>query len=410
MNIHHTRLPHLPVPRAVLGGVKANAADPKAVLGQLTASFEQFKAKYDGQFDNVQTAFDDMNARLTAMQLNGGGTPSTLAPADPEYTRTFASWMRKGQGEQELQTAHATGDRSIIRAAMSVGSNGDGGYLAPVEWDRQIHKALLNLSAMRSVCTVITTTTGGYSTIWNNNLWGSGWVGETASRPQTSTPTLSPVIFKAGELYAQPAITQTLLEDAAINLDQWLATEVSDEFTRQEGIAFVSGNGVNKPQGFLSYVGSGTTIHPGGEPGVTVSGAASSVTGDGIIDLIHQLAAPYRAGAAFLMNSTTLGSIRKLKDGQGNYLWQPSFIAGQPQTLAGYPVFIEEAMPDVAAGNLPIAFGNWARFYVINDRLGTSIVRDPFTAKPYVLFYTRKRVGGGIQDPRAVRLLKIGTA
>lgn len=230
---------------------------------------------------------------------------------------------------------------------------------------------------------MIITTTAGYSTVWNNNQWGSGRVGETASRPQTTTPGLASLTFRPGELYAQPAITQQLLEDAAFDLEGGLSAEVGDEFARQEAIAFVGGNGTNKHLGFLSYFGTTTTLHPGGEPGVTLSGSATALTGDSLISLVYDLAAGYRPGVSWLMSSTTASAMRKLKDGQGNYLWQPSYIVGQPPTLLGYPVAVDENMPAVAAGAYPIAFGDWRRFYVINDRLGTSLLRDPFTAKPY---------------------------
>lgn len=391
--------------------ISAQAPDSRVMLAELTAGIEEFKANHNGQLKDMQTAFDGMQTRLAAIGIrpgNDGG--EDVLPVDPEYTRTFANWMRREDGELALKQANATGERAVIRAAMSSGSDQNGGYLAPVEWDRQIHKALRLESALRQVCTVVSTANGGYSTLWNLGGWGSGWVGETASRPQTTTATLAPITFKAGELYAQPAITQNLLEDAGLNLENWLADEVADEFNKQEGIAFISGDGVNKPRGFLTYFGTTTTVHPAGEPGVTPSGAAAAVTGDGLISLVYALGARYRANGSWLMNSASIGAVAKLKDGQGNYLWQPSIILGQPPTLCGRPVYFEESMPDVAAGNYPIAFGDWARFYVINDRVGTSLLRDPYTAKPYVLFYTRKRVGGGILDPFAVRFLKIAAS
>ncbi|CAA2138781.1 phage major capsid protein [Methylobacterium bullatum] len=386
--------------------IRAEAPDPRKVLADLTKSHEDFKASYDARFGDMQAAYDGLQKQLAAAGMQPGTDLSAL-PVDPEYTRTFANWMRRDDGEQELKRANASGERAVIRTAMSSGSNQDGGYLAPVEWDRQIHKALRLESTLRNVCSVVSTTTGGYSTLWNLGGWGSGWVGETANRPQTTTATLAPITFKAGELYAQPAISQNLLEDAGLPLEDWLATEVADEFNKQESVAFVSGDGVNKPQGFLSYFGTTTTLHPGGEPSVTNSGAAAAVTGDGLVKLVYALGARYRANGAWLMNSSSMGAISQLKDGQGNYLWQPSLILGQPPTLIGKPVYFEESMPDITAGAVPIAFGDWSRFYVINDRVGTSLLRDPYTAKPYVLFYTRKRVGGGILDPRAVRFLKI---
>ncbi|EHP92945.1 phage major capsid protein [Methylorubrum extorquens] len=396
------------MPRAIVGQRVYAHTDPAKVISDLTSAFASFKADHESRMDNVQAAYDDLASRIAAGNL--GGLGSSRAPEDPEYSRTFASYARKGHGEQTLSEANNSGDRARIQAAMSAGSNGDGGYLAPVEWDRNIVKALTVASPLRSLCTVVTTSGPGYSTLWNDGQWGSGWVGETASRPQTTTAQLANVVFKPGEIFAQPAITQQLLDDAAINLEQWLSDEVADTFARQEAIAFVSGDGLNKPQGFLSYIGSGTTLHPGGEPLTTPSGHASQITSDGLVDLVYALGAPYRTNASWLMNSASIAKVSKLKDGQGNYLWQPSFIAGQPPTLLGRPVYFEESMPDVAAGTLPIAVGDWRRFYVINDRVGVRILRDAYTAKPYVLFYTTKRVGGGVLDPKAVRFLKVGAA
>lgn len=400
----HTRPDGLPSLRA--------DTDPRAILTGIANDFSAFKANHKVEMSSLQTAYDDMQKKLAAAIIRPGDDIGEAAalPVDPEYTRTFASWMRRGEDEQNLKRANATGEIALIRAAMNSGNNQEGGYIAPIEWDRQIHKALRVESTLRNLCTVISTATGGYSTLWNTGGWGSGWVGETATRPATSTATLAPITFRAGELYAMPAITQNLLEDAGLNLENWLAAEIADEFNKQESIAFVSGDGVNKPQGFVSYLGTGTTLHPGGEPGVTPSGAAAGLTGDGLINLMYDLGARYRTNGAWLMNSASIAAVSKLRDGQGNYLWQPSYILGQPPTLIGKPVFFEESMPNPTANSLPIAFGDWKRFYVINDRVGTSLLRDPYTAKPYVLFYTRKRVGGGILDPRAVRFLKVSAA
>lgn len=394
-----------PMPRGMLGLIRADV-DPKAILRDLTAGLEEFKALHKGELKNAQAAIDQMNMKLAAL---GMGSISSVLPSDPAYTESFGAYFRNGQGEHDLRQANASGERGRVQAAMSSGSNSDGGFLAPVEWDRTISRALTDISPLRNLCTVIETTGPGYSTVWNNGQWGSGWVGETAVRPQTTTPALAPVVFRPGEIFAMPAITQQLLDDGAINVENWLSQEVSDTFSKQESIAFVRGDGVNKPQGFMSLVGTGTTIHPGGEPGVTFSGAATAITGDALLDMVYSLGAAYRANGSWLMNSASITKVLKLKDGQGNYLWQPSFIAGQPPTLIGKPVYFEESMPDVAAGALPIAFGDWRRFYVVNDRTGTRLLRDPYSAKPYVLFYVSKRVGGGVLDPNAVRLMKVGT-
>ncbi len=206
-------------------------------------------------------------------------------------------------------------------------------------------------------------------------------------------------------------VSQQLIDDADFNLENWLTTELGSEFERQEGIAFIAGDGVNKPRGFLTYVAGGVSEaeHPGGPIATTPSGNASAITPDALIKLVYGLRSPYRQGATWLMNSNSASAVSQFKDAGGNYLWRPSIIEGQPPTLLGYPVTIDESMPDIAANALPIAFGNFRLGYVINDRTGIRVLRDPFTAKPYVGFYTTKRVGGGVMDPNAIRILKIST-
>jgi HK97 family phage major capsid protein len=410
------------------GRVRAEQT-PAQIVSELRTSIEQFKAKHNERVDALQTGLDEHSMTIAALRLNGGqNSPAGFTPPDPEYSRLFAAHFRHGTNEAELRAANTTGDRMRVQAAMSSGSAGDGGFLTPVEWDRRILEAQRAISPMRTVATVQPTAVGAYSTLWNDNQFGSGWVGETALRPATSTPKLSALVFPTGELYAQPAVTQTVLDDAQIDLDKWLADHVSAEFGRQEGIAFVAGDGVNKPMGFLQYVpggaaaaavrdGNGNVItpgqsgaHPGGNLDVVPSGNATQITSDALVDMLYGLAAPYRQNACWYMSSPTAGTMSKLKDGQGNYLWRESYIVGQPQTILGRPVVIDESMPDVKAGSLPIAFGDFRAGYVINDRFGTRIIRDQYTNKPFVMLYATKRVGGGLQDPRAIRVMKIAAS
>lgn len=403
----HFGPPAAHLPRALLSRIAANG-DPKVMLAQLSAGIEEFKAAHRGDVKAMQAAYDEMNARIAAMGITGGAGGG--APDDPSYSRPFASWFRHGTNEQDLRQANATGDRARIQAAMQSGDPSQGGFLAPVEWDRKIAKQLLTVSPMRRIANVITTTTGGFSTVWNAGGWGSGWVGETADRPQTTTPTLASVTYRAGELYAMPALTQILLDDAAFDIEGWLANELADTFARQEGIALLAGDGTNKPRGLLAYQDPNPAVHPGGNLVVVPSGSASAITGDSLIDFALSLPSPYRTGARWLMSSLTVATIRKLKDGQGNYLWNNDYQAGQPASLLGYPVEVDENMPSIAPGNTPIAFGDFKRGYTINDRFGTRILRDPYTVKGFMLFYSTRRVGGGVTDPNAIRLLKVAAS
>jgi HK97 family phage major capsid protein len=237
-------------------------------------------------------------------------------------------------------------------------------------------------------------------------------VSETAGRPETATPTFREIAPPTGELYANPAASQAMLDDAAFDLEGWLAKEIASEFARAEGAAFVSGSGVNRPLGFLSVPTSmaNDTARPFGTLQYHGSGDATGL-GDTIeltlIDLAHSLKSGHRQGASWVMNSATLAEVRKLKATDGNFLWQPGLIEGQPDRLLGYPVVEAEDMPDIAAGNFPIAFGNFKAGYLIAERSATAILRDPFTNKPFVHFYATKRVGGQVLDSAAIKLLKI---
>jgi len=215
--------------------------------------------------------------------------------------------------------------------------------------------------------------------------------------------------FNTGEIYANPAITQTLLDDAAINLEEWLAGEVDGEFAIQENIAFLSGNGTNKPYGVLNFVtgGANAATNPLGAIQVRTAAGAASVTSDEVIDLVYDLPSERNQNAKFYLNRTSLSKIRKLKNSQNDYIWQPTYVAGQPSTLVGYPVIEVPGMPAMATGLVPMLFGDMYATYLIIDRVGIRVLRDPFTNKPYVNFYTTKRVGGGVQNPEYMRAMKM---
>src|SRR5581483_402045 len=243
----------------------------------------------------------------------------------------------------------------------------------------------------------------------------SGWVAETATRPETDTPTLaalSEMSFPTMELYAMPAATQALLDDAAVNIDEWIAEEVRDSFAQQEGTAFVTGNGTAKPRGFLDYTKVAQGSWAWGSIGFILTGVdgafPASDPGDKLIDLVYAVKSGYRANGTFVFNRATQAVIRKMKDGEDNYLWQPAAKAGDASTLMGFPVAESEDMPNIAADSYSVAFGDFRRGYLIVDRVGIRVLRDPYSQKPYVLFYTTKRVGGGVQDFDAIKLLKFG--
>ena len=403
-----------PTPRAVTSvGIRADSNDPAAMISALQKAFEDFKAAHEeklkGKADvlldekverindavgNFQSTIDDLNAKIAALKANGSDTVLGDLPAtSPEYFAAFKAHMRHG----------------TPNSALTKSTDGEGGYVAPVEWDRTITNKLKQISMIRQNARVISISVAGFKKLFNDRAVGSGWVGETASRPATSTPTFGSLDFSPGELYANPAISQQLLDDAAINLEEWLANEVDTEFARQEGIAFLSGDGTNKPYGILSYVtgAANAARHPWGAIKAVNTGAAAALTGDGFIDLMYDLPSEFAARAKLYINRMSLGAARKLKDGQGNYLWQPSYVAGEPATLNGAPIVEVPGMPGVTAGNISALYGDMEATYLVIDRIGISVLRDPYTNKPFVHFYTFKRVGGGVYNPEPMRALKV---
>lgn len=211
-----------------------------------------------------------------------------------------------------------------------------------------------------------------------------------------------------------PAASQTLLDDSIVDIEQWLADEVQTEFAVQESAAFVNGDGVNKPKGFLAYTIAEESVKGAGELGYIATGVdgdfPAANPSDILLDLIYAPKQAYRANGRFVLNRSVLGQLRKFKDADGNYLWQPNAQAGEPARLLGYPVTESEDMPDIASNSHSIAFGDFRRGYLIVDRVGVRVLRDPYSAKPYVLFYTTKRVGGGVQDFDAVKMLKFSVS
>jgi HK97 family phage major capsid protein len=390
--------------------------DVKATVEALNTAFAAFKTEHTKQLDDIkkgqadsfqalkvdqinsniadlQAAVDAANTKMAAVEMGG---VDARPVKDKEYSAAFKAHMQRGD----------------IQASMNKNTAAEGGYLAPVEWDRTITDRLLRMSPMRGIASVQTISGAGFSKLFSNRGTTSGWVGETAARPQTNTSTFSQLTYTTGEIYANPAATQGMLDDAEINLEAWLAGEVETEFAYQEGLAFLSGDGVNKPRGILTYVagGTGAAIHPWGAIATVNSGAAGAVTAAGLIDLVYELPNEYTGDAKFMMNRNTQKAFRKLVDGQGNFLWQPSAQAGQPATLSGYNIIDMPGMPDVAANSTPVLFGDFKRGYLIIDRTGVRVLRDPFTNKPFVQFYTTKRVGGGLQNPDVLKALKIAAA
>lgn len=320
------------------------------------------------------------------------------------YKSAFRNYLRKnnaGSGVEEIK-------------ALSVGSDPDGGYTVTPDMTGRIAQLVQETSPMRKVANVITIGTDALEGINDLNEATSGWVGETDDRAETASPKIGEYRIPVYEQYAEPRATQKLLDDALFNVEEWLAGKIADRLSRMENTAFVTGNGIRKPRGFLTYA-AGTPTASGFSvieqlPSGAAGAFAASDPGDALISLVYSLKSAYRENACFMMRRSTLAEVRKLKDGDGNYLWQPDFQLRQGGTLLGFDVVEAEDMPAIAANSLSIAFGDFNTGYQIVDRQGIRILRDSFTAKPYVKFYTTKRVGGDVVNFEAIKLMKFAAS
>jgi HK97 family phage major capsid protein len=398
--------------------------DLSDAFGEFMTTFEAFKDSNDERLaelekrsadvlltekvDRISRSLDEQKRSLDNLALKklrpvlgrGGGHVVRT-----EHKAAFEAYMRSGDDRQL---------RSLDAKSMSYSSGQDGGYLVPAETEAEIGKRLAALSPIRSIASVRQVSGAVLKKPFSIHGPAVGWVGETAARPETAASTLAELQFPTMELYAMPAATASLLEDSVVDLDDWISSEVEAAFAEQEGAAFVNGNGVNKPRGFLNYEQVAESSWAWGKIGCTFTGKAGNLpdqdASDVLIDTVYSLKAGYRQNANWVMNRKTQATLRKLKDADGNYLWQPPAAAGQRAMLMGFPLVEAEDMPDAAPNSTPIAFGDFGRGYLAVDRTGVRVLRDPYSAKPYVLFYTTKRVGGGMQDFDAIKLLKFAAA
>jgi HK97 family phage major capsid protein len=355
--------------------------------------------------EELKTSISALKAQVDAQAVAASRLPLDGAKAaDPAKTRFVERYLRRGM------------ESGVELKALEGTSSADGGYAVPREIDGQIAVTLKSLSPIRAIANVVQTGTAGYRKLIAHGATGASWVAEDSARTETDTRSFAEIVPSFGELYANPAASQTMLDDAVFDIESWLADEIAREFAVAEGAAFVSGNGTNKPKGFLSYTTStdGDATRTFGTLQHIVSGAAgafaSTTPQDKLVELVHALKPAYRQGACWVMNSDTLARIRKFKTDDGAFLWQPGMVEGQAATLLGYPVVEAEDMPSVAANSLSIAFGNFKAGYLIADRGETRILRDPFSNKPYVHFYATKRLGGAVVDSNAIKLMKFAAS
>jgi HK97 family phage major capsid protein len=399
----------------------APPAEVRAALSEFLGAFEAFKEANDQRLselerkradvvtaervERIDRTLTEQKAALDRLALSARRPELDGAPPKrmDERKAAFDAYLRKGATSALLEVKD-----------LSTLTGPEGGYVVPEETERSIERRLMQASPIRANATVRQVGSTTFRKPVSLGDASGGWVAETAARTQTEASTLDLLDFPTAELYAMPAATQTLLDDSFINLDEWLADEIDDVFAVAEGQAFVSGDGSNKPKGFLAYTKAANATATWGQIGYLATSAAGAFPAsnptDVLINLIYAPKAGYRANGRFVMNKATVSTVRKFKDGDGNYIWQPAVQAGQSATLLGYPLTEAEDMPSIAADAYAVAFGDFRRGYLVIDRAGVRVLRDPYSAKPHVLFYTTKRVGGGVQDFDAIKLLKFAVS
>ena len=371
---------------AELGDAYGDSGDA-AVMG--LEAISALRADVEG----LRARVDATGIRASRLPLDG--VKSSFDPARAAFVERY---LRRGIDVELKSFTGATGP--------------EGSFAIPHEIDAMIDATLATISPIRAIANVVRTGSAGYRKLIAVGGTPSGWVSEAAARPATNTPTFSEIVPPHGDLYANPAASQAMLDDAQFDVEAWLADEVAREFARAEGAAFITGNGTNRPKGFVTYptTNEADAVRAFGTVQYVAAGAAGNFAAaspqDRLIDLVHALKAPYRQGASFVMGSDTLSRIRKMKTSDGAFIWSPGLTVGQPGSLLGYPVVEAEDMPIVAADSLSIAFGNFKAAYVIADRGETAVLRDPYSNKPFVHFYASKRVGGALVNSEAIKLMK----
>lgn len=414
-------LPHTVAPRAVQSfNPRADVNDPAKVLADLQKAWNDFQATNDeriaskadvivdakvkainDEVGKLQAGIDEMTKKLAAAQLNGAGGDGRNTPERQAYSEAFGVFFRSGAGGDALKAL-------AIKAQLTRQSDPDGGYVVSPEIEKEIDRVLGMTSAMRGLATVRTTGASTYKKRVGLGGATSGWVGENEARAETGTPRISELEFPAMTLYAEPEATEEMLEDADFDIAAWLADEVNIEFMEEEGAAFATGNGNKKPRGVFNYDTVADAAWEWGKLGFIASGAAAAIDDmNCLINMTTALKQGFRPNASWLMNRTTEGGLRLLKDGEGRYRWEPSVQVGKPATLLGHPVYTDDNIADVGAGALPVAFGDFRRGYLILDRRGVKILRNPYKNSGFVTFYTTKRVGGGVQHFQAIKVLKV---
>lgn len=372
---------------------------------------ENFKTSVLGRMENLEEKFSDIDKAMTDIEKKAGrpgAGKEDMTPEQTEYRKAFNRYLRKGNesGLDELQ-----------QKAMNTGSDPDGGYLVLPEMDREIDRIAETMGGLYRVANVKTIGTAKYEKLVKTAGMAMRRVADGSGGGESTEPKFSKVAIEVFTGEVEPWINNETLEDTFNNVETDLADEAGIAFAEGGGSEFITGNGVGKARGILGYPAVANASYTWGNLGYIASGAAGAFKttttsvnpADALVDMVHALKAKYRSGASWLMNDATAGVVRKLKDNDARHVWIDSLINGQPSLLLGYPVTIDDNMPDIAAGSYSIAFGNFKRGYTIVNRTGTTLIRDPYTTKGVTKFNFRRRFSGGVTHFEAIKLMKFAT-
>ena len=376
------------------------AEEVRQAVSGFVSDFNGFRAEIDTKLQQSEEriAMIDRKMTLPARSPLGGAIDH-----DAPHKKAFDAYLRNGD-DDGLRGLELDGK------SMSTAVNSDGGYLVDPQTADRVQSVLNAGASIRAIASVVQVEATSYDVLVDHADVGAGWATESGAQAETDTPQIDRITVPLHELSALPKASQRLLDDSAFDIEGWLAGRIADKFARAEAAAFVSGDGIDKPTGFLSHPAVDNDVWTWGNLGYVPSGTNANPEADAIIELVYALGAAYRKNAVFVMNSKTTAKVRKLKDTDGRFLWSDGLAAGEPARLMGYPVLVAEDMPDPATDAMAIAFGDFSAGYTVAERPDLRILRDPFSAKPHVLFYATKRVGGDVSDFAAIKLMKFGLA
>ncbi|MEL7299424.1 MAG: phage major capsid protein [Pseudomonadota bacterium] len=385
-----------PETKAQAGEDLSPAVAVKQALAGFMGDLEAFQS-------DIQSKLDKQEEKLTMLTKTKLTRPAlSAAPVEAPHQKAFNAYLRTGDDD---------GLRGLDMEEKALAVSGDGGYLVDPQTAEVVQSTLSSTASIRAIANVVNVDATSYDVLIDHGDMGAGWATEASAVTETSTPQIDRISIPLHELSALPKASQRLLDDSAFDLEGWLAGRIADKFARAEADAFINGDGVDKPKGFLTHAIVDDASWAWDTLGYVASGAAGDVTADAIVDVVYALGAQYRANATFVMNSKTAALVRKLKDVDGRFLWSDGLAAGEPARLMGYPVLIAEDMPDAEDANPDcIAFGDFSAGYTVAERPDLRVLRDPFSAKPHVLFYATKRVGGDVSDFAAIKILKFATS